>query len=149
LYPLDAYVKAKNQMLIESFQRVAALLYKGLKFKDAEAFNEINKILDSFEKTLTEDYFGGKQVGITDYMIWPWFERFESLKSLTNYQIDKERFPKLTKWINRMLKLPAVKETKTPEDQMVEFYKTSLTNEPDFDVGLPKREEPKPEKTEE
>ncbi len=53
-------------MLIDSFQRVAGFLFKALKFKDAEAFNEIYKILDCYEKFLTEDYFGGKQPGITD-----------------------------------------------------------------------------------
>lgn len=57
-------------MLIDNFQRVAALLFKSLKFKDPEAFNEISKILDNYEKSLTEDYFGGKTPGITDYMIW-------------------------------------------------------------------------------
>lgn len=57
-------------MLIDSFQRVAAALFKALKFKDPEAFNEICKILDNYEKALIEDYFGGKNPGITDYMIW-------------------------------------------------------------------------------
>lgn len=50
-------------MLIDSFQRVAGYLFKALKFKDAEAFNEIYKILDSYEKYFTEDYFGGKTPG--------------------------------------------------------------------------------------
>jgi hypothetical protein len=63
-------VKAKGQMLIDNFQRIAALLFKSLKFKDPEAFNEICKILDNYEKALTEDYFGGKEPGITDLMIW-------------------------------------------------------------------------------
>ena len=53
-------------MLIDGFQRVAGFLFKALKFKDAEAFNEIYKILDSYEKYLAEDYFGGKLPGITD-----------------------------------------------------------------------------------
>lgn len=70
LIPTDAYQKARNQMLIDNFQRIAALLFKSLKFKDAEAFNEISKILDNYEKSLVEDYFGGKSPGITDYMIW-------------------------------------------------------------------------------
>ena len=71
-------------------------------------------------------------------MIWPWFERFESLKSLTNNQLDKARFPKLVKWRTKMLGLKAVKDTLADPEQMVEFYKVSLTNqEPDYDIGLP------------
>ena len=74
-------------------------------------------------------------------MIWPWFERFSSLKSLTNNTLDKARFPKLTKWTAKMLTVKAVKETLANPEQMVEFYKTSLTNqEPDYDIGLPKPE---------
>jgi len=53
--------------------KVAALLYKALKFKSNESFTEIDKVLDSYEKTLGDNYFfGGKQTGIIDYMIWPW-----------------------------------------------------------------------------
>ena len=41
-------------------------LFKALKFKDAEAFNEIYKILDGYEKFLSADFFGGSNPGITD-----------------------------------------------------------------------------------
>jgi len=57
--PQDGYTKAINQMLIEAFQRVPAFLYKSIKFKDTEAFNEIFKILDHFEVFINSDYFGG------------------------------------------------------------------------------------------
>lgn len=59
LMPQDGYTKAINQMLIEAFQRVPAFLYKSIKFKDTEAFNEIFKILDHFEAFINTDYFGG------------------------------------------------------------------------------------------
>ena len=59
----DPYDRATQHMLIDSFQRVAGYLFKALKFKDAEAFNEIYKILDSYEKYFTADYFNGKTPG--------------------------------------------------------------------------------------
>ena len=143
LVPTDSYEKACHMMLIEGFQRVAALLYKGLKFKDPEAYNEINKVLEYYEKFLSDNYFGGKNPGLTDFMIWPWFERFQLLKVLTNYELDEKRFKKLKKWIDKMQKLEAVRENTTNEEQMVEFYKMSLTNkEPDYDIGLPSIETP-------
>lgn len=136
--PTDPYIKTMNQMLIEAFQRVAAFLYKSVKFKDVEAFNEILKILNNFEKFLSADFFGGSKPGFTDYMIWPWFERFSSLKSLTNNEIGSDKFPRLTQWIKRMLDQPAVKETATNEESMVEYYKTLLSGkEPNYDLGLP------------
>ena len=72
LIPSEPYEKAKTLMHIDGFQRVAALLYKALKFKTSESFSEIDKVLDSYEKILGDNYFfGGKQTGILDYMIWP------------------------------------------------------------------------------
>lgn len=138
LFPADAYEKAKSQMLIEGFQRVIALLFKVLKIKDADAFNEINKVLENYEKVLKDDYFGGKKAGIVDYMIWPWFERFRSLSALINNELDKERLPGLTKWVSRMLgSNSAVKATHTIRNHMLDFYKVSITNqEPNYDIGL-------------
>ncbi len=66
LMPSDAFEKAKSQMLIETFQRVVGLLFKALKFKDAEAYNEINKVLDIYEKVLAGDYFGGSSPNIVE-----------------------------------------------------------------------------------
>ncbi len=71
-------------------------------------------------------------------MIWPWFERFESLKPLAANSLEESRFPKLLEWQKRMREVPAVKETLSDPEQMVEFYKVSLTNkEPNYDIGLP------------
>jgi hypothetical protein len=70
LFPTDPYDRAKALMVIDGFQRVIALLFKVLKIKDADAFNEITKVLENYEKLLKEDYFGGKQAAIVDYMIW-------------------------------------------------------------------------------
>ena len=75
----------------------------------------------------------------------PWFERFETLKPLTNNELDKKRFPKLTAWVQRMQKQDAVKQCASEPSQILEFYKVSLTNqEPDYDIGLEKPEPPPP-----
>jgi glutathione S-transferase len=125
-------------MLVDGFQRVIALLFKVMKIKDAEAFNEIQRVLENYEKLLTDDYFGGKQANIIDYMIWPWFERFRSLKTIINNELDKNKLPLLCKWVSRMIgSNTAVKKTHTIRNHMIEFYKVSLTNqEPDYDFGL-------------
>jgi hypothetical protein len=47
-----------------------------------------------------------------------------------------------------MLKLDCVKATKSKEEEMLEFYKVSLTNqEPDYDIGLEKPPPPPPAET--
>jgi hypothetical protein len=52
--------------------------------------------------------------------------------------LDKAKLPAITKWVSRMLGAnAAVKATHTVRNQMIEFYKVSLTNqEPDYDIGL-------------
>ena len=60
LTPSEPYTRAVHQMLIEGFQRIVGLLYKATKFKDPEAYNEMNKVLDNYEKFLSEEYFGGR-----------------------------------------------------------------------------------------
>jgi glutathione S-transferase len=61
LIPSDPYERARQLMLVEAFQRVVALLFKSMKFKDPEAFNEILKVLDTYEKTLpnVDEFFAG------------------------------------------------------------------------------------------
>nr|UOU03285.1 glutathione S-transferase omega 2 [Brachionus rubens] len=138
----DPYTKARQQMLVDNFQRVVALLFKALKIKDTEAFNEICKILDHYEKALSENFFGGKEAGFTDFMIWPWFDRFRKLKTLLNNELDKKRFPKLCNWIRDMMMLEPVRKTAVKEEFMLEFTKLSLSSpEPDYDFGLDKPQE--------
>jgi len=63
LVPDSAYERAECHMLIDAFQRVAGYLFKALKFKDVEAFKEIYKILDSYEKYVADkEFFSGKKM---------------------------------------------------------------------------------------
>lgn len=95
-------------------------------------------------------YLLGKNLGFTDLMIWPWFERFHCLRSLTNNEITSDKYPKLTKWIQRMNNHEAVKETATDEEVMIKYYKTLLSGkEVDYDIGLPGLPEPEEQVTEE
>jgi hypothetical protein len=73
---------------------------------------------------------------MVDYMIWPWFERHVYLKSILEYELDTEKFPKLVSWIDRMKKLPAVKETSTVSEHLIEFHKSYTAGRPDYDIGL-------------
>ncbi len=68
----NAYERAESHMLIDAFQRVAGYLFKALKFKDAEAFKEIYKILSSYEKYVQDKEFfsGQKTPGILIQIIY-------------------------------------------------------------------------------
>jgi len=55
--------------------------------------------LEVFEKELKTrgtKFFGGDQPVMLDYMIWPWFERFEPFAIFCKeLKVPKERFPTL------------------------------------------------------
>jgi hypothetical protein len=92
----------------------------------------------------------GKEPGFSDYMIWPWFERIQKLKTLIDAELDPKRLPKIVNWRRKMLMEKAVIANKSEKDQMVDFYKVSLTNkEPNYDIGLPEPEPSPQQETEE
>uniref|UniRef100_A0A5F9CRL5 Glutathione S-transferase omega n=1 Tax=Oryctolagus cuniculus TaxID=9986 RepID=A0A5F9CRL5_RABIT len=76
LWPEDPYEKARQKMIFEVFTTILA-----------------NK------KTT---FFGGSSVSMTDYLIWPWFERLEGLE-LTDCL---DHTPKLKLWMAAMKKDP-------------------------------------------
>jgi hypothetical protein len=69
-------------------------------------------------------------------MLWPWFERHGFLKCILDYELDAEKFPKIFGWIERMKKLPAVKETSVVPEHLTEFHKSFTAGHPDYDIGL-------------
>ncbi|XP_017042579.1 pyrimidodiazepine synthase isoform X2 [Drosophila ficusphila] len=71
--------------------------------------------LEIYEKELKQretNFFGGSTPGMLDYMIWPWCERFPSLKFTTgnNFELNPKRFASLLKWRDLMLQNKAVKK---------------------------------------
>jgi glutathione S-transferase len=67
---------------------------------DLSAFDTMLENLDLFEtelKSRGSKFFGGEKPAMVDYMIWPWFERFELFGILggDKLQIPKTRFSRL------------------------------------------------------
>jgi glutathione S-transferase len=72
---------------------------------DVTPFESMLSNLDTFEKELGArggKFFGGEHPAMIDYMIWPWFERFELFNLLGEEKVKfpKERFPKLVFKLN-------------------------------------------------
>ncbi len=72
LTPTDPFVKAKHQIMIETYSRVTTAFYKLMR-KPEEAVDEMNAALEYFEKNLDGNFFGGEKEAMVDYMIWPWY----------------------------------------------------------------------------
>lgn len=66
-------------------------------------------------------------------MLWPWFERLPTLKEFANYDLNPEKFPKLTTWIERMKQLPAVQEVIIGPEEYSKFYKGYMAGNAQYD----------------
>jgi len=94
--------------------------------------------LKLFEDYLSSKYFGGNEPSMLDYHIWPFFERMPAVLKLRGIELlPADKFPKLSKWVEAMKQLPAVKEIYHEPERHAAFLESSLTGGmPDYDLGL-------------
>ncbi|XP_039486401.1 pyrimidodiazepine synthase [Drosophila santomea] len=116
LYPKDLLKKAQDKILIESFGEFISDFYYLVQHEDPEQLvdTDLYAGLVAYEEELKQrgsKFFGGASPGMLDYMMWPWCERFASLKFTFDekYELSPERFPTLIKWRDLMLQDNAVK----------------------------------------
>ena len=75
---------------------------------------------------------------MVDYHIWPWYERIPALEEITGLEfIPKDRFPKLNRWMEAMLRNPAVQDSWLPKELHIDFFVSFATGTPHYDAGLP------------
>ncbi|XP_034105045.1 pyrimidodiazepine synthase isoform X1 [Drosophila albomicans] len=144
LFSQDPLQKALDKILIERFAGVVSAVYPVLTCNPnapPDALQNFEKALDVFEQELIKRgtrYFGGEQIGIVDYMIWPWFERFPSLKYNTEqgYELDAKRFQNLLKWRELLAQDETVKATATDVQLHVKFQQSKLQGKPNYDIAF-------------
>nr|KAF6456295.1 glutathione S-transferase omega 1 [Rousettus aegyptiacus] len=107
LWPEDPYEKACQKMSLELF----------------------SKVLTNKKTT----FFGGSSLSMTDYLIWPWFERLEALE--LNECVDHT--PKLKLWMAAMREDPTVSALLTDVKTFRGFLDLYLLNSTEAcDYGL-------------
>ncbi|KAH8269990.1 hypothetical protein KR018_001707, partial [Drosophila ironensis] len=142
LFPSDPLQKAQDKILIERFAPVVSAVYPIITLNPnppADARKNFEAALDVFEEELGKrgtPYFSGQVIGIVDYMIWPWFERFPSMKLTRQYELDEKRFGKLLKWRNLVAQDEAVKKTALDVQLHAEFQKSKTVGKPQYDIAF-------------
>ncbi|XP_071091709.1 pyrimidodiazepine synthase-like [Haliotis cracherodii] len=142
LTPSDPYRRARDRILVELFSKVMGPFFKTTYGKDVpkDAIKEFHDALDPVEKALAErgtPFFGGSSVQMVDLMIWPLTERFDAMAQLVKEaRVTADRYPKFTKWIENMGKVPAVQKCRWDTPAHVHFIETSKAGKPDYDFGL-------------
>ncbi|EDV96329.1 pyrimidodiazepine synthase [Drosophila grimshawi] len=143
LYPADPLQKALDKILIERLAPAVSAVYPLLFTKDppADALSKFEQALDVFEQEIGKrgtPFFGGEQIGMVDYMIWPWFERFPALKLVLpeKYELDKDRYAKLLEWIELVAQDEAIKQTALASEMHAKFIATRQEGTPNYDVAF-------------
>jgi len=142
LLPQDPYSKARAKIMLATFaSKVTPKFYSMLKECSEEdkikQLQELQDALKSFEEELCGTYFGGTGPSMLDYEIWPFFERFPMLTKLHGVDpLPEDKFPKLSKWVEAMMQLPAVKQLYHDPDRYVAWSKSRDDGNPDYDLGL-------------
>ncbi|EDX09723.1 pyrimidodiazepine synthase isoform X1 [Drosophila simulans] len=115
LYPKDLLKKAQEKILIERFgQFINAFYYLVLhdnpeQLVDTDHYDGLVVYEEELKRRGTK-FFGGDSPGMLDYMMWPWCERFDSLKYTfeQKFELSPKRFPTLIKWRDFMIQDRAV-----------------------------------------
>eukprot|EP00916_Digyalum_oweni_P011515 GHVL01019164.1.p1 GENE.GHVL01019164.1~~GHVL01019164.1.p1 ORF type:complete len:217 (-),score=13.71 GHVL01019164.1:1240-1890(-) len=142
LTPADPYRKAQDAMLVDYYgSKCIPNYYKVMRTegKDEEAKETLTKALQKLDEEVSKrgKFFGGEQVAMIDFMLWPWFERIGLLKSAAPDLLPSAtKFPKLFAWTQAMLQEPAVKATLFDLDTHMIFVQSSKDGKPNYDIGL-------------
>ncbi|CAB3387765.1 Hypothetical predicted protein [Cloeon dipterum] len=131
LHPRDPYKKAKDRVLVDKFNSVIGpfincLLSFGKPEPDVKLFDAVLNNLDRYETELKNrncEFFGGERPAMLDFMIWPFFERFEQFTIFggKEFLLPEKRFPKLSKWMTSMLGNEAVKMWLLPAEAHAQY----------------------------
>ncbi|CAF3375391.1 unnamed protein product [Rotaria sp. Silwood1] len=134
LHPVDPYLKAKQQMLTERFGGVRSAFYKAFAEKGQKNFEDLNQSLTAYEDVLHDKFFGGSKPAMVDYMIWPWFELFPTLKE-NGFVLNADgKLPKLATWFKDMQANDVVKKTKVPDEIIHKYVDTIREGKVNYDV---------------
>nr|KAF6456293.1 glutathione S-transferase omega 1 [Rousettus aegyptiacus] len=127
-------------MSLELFSKVPSLVGRFVVNKNKEDCSgikeEFRKEFSKLEEVLTNKkttFFGGSSLSMTDYLIWPWFERLEALE--LNECVDHT--PKLKLWMAAMREDPTVSALLTDVKTFRGFLDLYLLNSTEAcDYGL-------------
>ncbi|KAI5752148.1 hypothetical protein M8J77_014280 [Diaphorina citri] len=135
------YQNDDNVMLAEEFEHVAWGLRDCLMVDHItdELYTNLTIALKWFERELTKRqtiyWFGNEYPGMTDYMMWPWFERMAAIPVHSRYKYPNPlvEFPRLLRWEMKMLDDTAVKYHYQPPESYVEYFRRRRKGIPLFD----------------
>ena len=148
LMPTDPFLKAKIRLLNDHCDNIFAktqftyLMNKDVE-KDEELCAEMEGALGEYEEALVKSkgpYLLGGEFTLADVHVLPFLQRLViTLKHWKDYELPKEKFPKLSKWIDACLGRESVQKSSMSKEKTIEVYERFVGNNYNFG-GLNKNE---------
>lgn len=141
LHSMNSLQKARDRILIERFGAVTDPLFQLFFGKVEDTTQILIKLIDGCEiyedelKWRRTKFFGGGVPGMLDYMLWPWFERFEMYSIWYPGKFDlKTSVPTINEWCEAMIDFPVVKKSYVAGKDHLAFAQTRLAGKPNNDM---------------
>ncbi|CAH0729870.1 unnamed protein product, partial [Brenthis ino] len=142
LLPKDPAKRAFDRILVETtVGSIHTLFFKVLRAPDTiteEVVNNYHKSLSLIEEQLKSrgtTFLNGSEPGYVDYMIWPWFEKIDAMKTVDEKLIiDPVKYKKLVEYISNMFQDPAVSEYLVPPSILLKYFEGYKTGYPNYEL---------------
>jgi len=143
LLPKCPYERARHRLVMLAFDKNIRSLYGMLsqkeekRLKSAENITSLLAELETVLRANKTHFLGGNEIGLVDYHVWPWFERFPAFSTLSGDPfVSREEFPMLKDWTKKMDEQDAVRETKMSTELHAGFILSLVNRNPLYDLGL-------------
>ena len=74
---------------------------------------------------------------LIDFILYPHMERIAVVHNIVPaLELSRDKYPCLKAWIQRMQTLPAVKQTRFPDEVHIEYLRKYVKGTEDYDTGL-------------
>ncbi|KPJ07248.1 Glutathione S-transferase omega-1 [Papilio machaon] len=142
LQPTDPLRKAQDKMLVEqltgaqSAYYTAAFSSPSLTPSMVETYHKGLEVLQKELEVRKTKFLHGDEPGLVDYTIWPFLERFQALPLLgkQEFAIDKSKYDVLTKYIEEMKNVPAVKSYCLAPETHAKYIESRAKGNPDYNM---------------
>ncbi|EGT56590.1 hypothetical protein CAEBREN_31196 [Caenorhabditis brenneri] len=149
ILPSDPYEKIQQKLLTDRLTAVAHAvpsLFAIMRDKSLKDEKQVKvfEVLKMAEDLLTDDFYAGSKPGYPDYLTFPFFEKIwwaTGLDGVVDLPTDGfpgvEKYPKLTKWFEEMIKSDVVQAVTQSREHGAEFMNAYATHgELNYDLGL-------------
>ncbi|KPI97297.1 PREDICTED: pyrimidodiazepine synthase-like [Papilio xuthus] len=142
LQPTDPLRKAQDKMLVEQLTGAQSAYYTAAFNSPAltpsmvETYHKGLEVLQKELEVRKTKFLHGDEPGLVDYTIWPFLERFQALPLLgkEEFAIDKTKYDALTKYIEEMKNVPAVKSYCLAPETHAKYIESRAKGNPDYNM---------------